>query len=360
MFELGLSEEQQLVQRMAADFGRQRLLPKARDHERTRAPSQALCQMYADAGFAMREGLADGSAPDELGMLEKVLALEGLAAGDAGALLALDGLGPALYPLLEMGGQKGRALASEISRQAGARGWVVMDSDGDRFEVERDRVRGQWPWLPASELALLIVVRGSTAYAIHDGIELTPVVPCALHAAGSSELRVDGPVLARFQGDAASLGLTLGRLRLYSAGILLGVASASLEHATAYTKERVAFGRPVAHHQAIAFLIAELATRLDAVRLSTWRAAWAVERRSSDAAPAAAQALVAAIETALEVCEEGVQLLGGHGYMQDHPVERWMREARTLSALWGGRDAALELLAESILHDSFDPFGDIG
>ena len=123
------------------------------------------------------------------------------------------------------------------------------------------------------------------------------------------------------------------------AALLVGAARGAHRYAMRYAMERTAFGRPIAHHQALAFLIADLAIAVDVARLAVWRAAAALDR-GEPAEWEAASALVEAAEQALFVGPNAVQILGGHGFMKDHPVEKWMRDIRTLAALAGGRDAA--------------------
>jgi alkylation response protein AidB-like acyl-CoA dehydrogenase len=115
-----------------------------------------------------------------------------------------------------------------------------------------------------------------------------------------------------------------------------------------YATERTAFGRPIAHHQALAFLIADMAIAVATARLAVWRAAVAIDRGDSGEWEAAA-ALAETAEQALFVGPNAVQLLGGHGFMKDHPVEKWMRDIRTLAQLGGGRDGAELAAAESVL-----------
>jgi alkylation response protein AidB-like acyl-CoA dehydrogenase len=128
-------------------------------------------------------------------------------------------------------------------------------------------------------------------------------------------------------------------MRTAVAALLAGAARGAYEYAMRYATERVAFGRPIAHHQALAFLIADLATAVDVARLAVWRAAAALER-GEVAEWEAAAAFAEAAEQALWVAPNAVQILGGHGFMKDHPVEKWMRDIRTLAQLAGGRDEA--------------------
>ncbi|RIK91726.1 MAG: acyl-CoA dehydrogenase, partial [Proteobacteria bacterium] len=133
----------------------------------------------------------------------------------------------------------------------------------------------------------------------------------------------------------------LARCRLAVAALLVGVQRAASEFARDYATTRVAFGKPIAHHQALAFLLADMATAVEGTRLLVHEAALRLDR-GDDAAEACATAFLEAAEQAMFVTPNAVQVLGGHGFMQDYPVEKWMREARALGLLLGGVDAARE------------------
>ncbi len=352
MYDFTLSEEEEMLRKTAADFGAKKLFPLFREAEKAGAVPAELSKAYENLGLAGVE-LPENWGGAGLSALSKMLVLEGLAAGDAAAAIALDGLGPALYPLLEMRGgemgagkMEGDPLAATIKRCSPLRGWVVVDGDESRIAVQGGRARGRWPWIPADKLGLLVILKDGMAHVVTSGLTFTPVKSCALHAAGSCELEIDAPILHTL-GGPRGYARCLARLRLYAGALLVGVADASLKYAMTYTQARIVFGKPIAHHQGVAFLIADLAARLDGARLSLHRGAWALSQ-AGDPTAAAAGAYLDAIDTALEIGEQGVQLLGGHGYMQDHPVEKWMREARTLSTLWGGREQALSDAAEKL------------
>ena len=123
------------------------------------------------------------------------------------------------------------------------------------------------------------------------------------------------------------------------AALLVGVMRAAADFSRAYAQQRVAFGKPIAHHQALAFLITDMASAVEATRLLVHEAACALDR-GDDAAERCATAFVEAAEQALFVTPNAVQILGGHGFMQDYPVEKWMRDARALGLWLGGVDAA--------------------
>src|SRR5207249_8927579 len=163
--------------------------------------------------------------------------------------------------------------------------------------------------------------------------------PCGLEAAGASRLVLEDVPVAATIDDPRALARARARIRTEIAALLVGAARGAHRYALRYATERTAFGRPIAHHQALAFLIADLATAVDAARLAVWRAAAGLDRGES-AEWEAACALAEAAEQALLVGPSAVQILGGHGFMKDHPVEKWMRDIRTLAGLAGGRDAA--------------------
>src|SRR5205085_2913185 len=155
----------------------------------------------------------------------------------------------------------------------------------------------------------------------------TPLKPCGLEAAGASRLVLENAPVAATIDDPDALGRARARIRTEVAALLVGAARGAYRYATRYATERTTFGRPIAHHQALAFLIADLATAIDVARLVVWRAAAAIDRGETADWEAAA-ALAEAAEHALAVGPSAVQILGGHGFMKDHPVEKWMRDIR--------------------------------
>ena len=122
---------------------------------------------------------------------------------------------------------------------------------------------------------------------------------------------------------------------LYSilrAGVTCGMARAAFEYARDYAKERIAFGRPIASYQGIAFIVAEMAMKLDAARLLTWRAAasWDREVENEVLVQQAEAAHTQAVKLAKSATIDAIQIMGGAGFMQDHPAEMWMRNAAAM------------------------------
>ena len=183
---------------------------------------------------------------------------------------------------------------------------------------------------------------GAVVFEGGSGYEVTkPEDKMGLEAAPTSVVRFDGAGEALRPSPA--LEQTVLWSKLMTGAIAVGCARASFEHAAKYATERQAFGKPIGAFQAISHRIADMAIEIDAARLSVWRAAWKID--SGDATHAdIAQANGQALQAATFCGDEGVQVLGGHGYIKDHPVEKWFRDAVTLSVFDApdlGGDAAV-------------------
>jgi alkylation response protein AidB-like acyl-CoA dehydrogenase len=124
-------------------------------------------------------------------------------------------------------------------------------------------------------------------------------------------------------------------MRLGLAALAVGMSRAALDYAIDYAKNRDVFGVKAAQKQAVAFMLAEMATEIEAIRLLVWEAAWMLDTGKQDASKEAYLALTGAMDMAMMVGDRAVQVLGGHGYIREYPVELWMRNARGIAMLNG-------------------------
>jgi len=133
-------------------------------------------------------------------------------------------------------------------------------------------------------------------------------------------------------------GCDLNRIMNYSrvalSAMAVGVARAAFEYSRDYAKERYAFGEPIASRQAIAFMLAEMAIEIDATRFMTWEAAWKLDHKE-DATKEASLVKMYADDMVVMVTDRAVQVLGGHGYIREHPVELWLRNGRGFATFTG-------------------------
>ena len=161
---------------------------------------------------------------------------------------------------------------------------------------------------------------------------LTARTPVAASARSGDEL------------SGAAIALTLLQYsRMTFAAAALGLARAAFEYARDYALERTTFGMQIARHQMIAAKLAQMAMEIEAARALLWRAGWLALSGRPLALAEGSMAKCMAADVAVRSCEEAVQILGGHGYVRDHPVEKWYRDAK-LYQIWEGTNEIQRLV----------------
>ncbi len=128
----------------------------------------------------------------------------------------------------------------------------------------------------------------------------------------------------------------------------VGIARAAYEYALDYAKEREAFGKKIIQNQGIAFKLADMKTRVDASRLLVWRAAWMGATQKDFTAGEGSMSKLFAGETAVKVTEEAIQIMGGYGYIREHPVERWHRDSKIYTIFEGTSEIQRLIIARAI------------
>lgn len=171
-----------------------------------------------------------------------------------------------------------------------------------------------------------------------EGLEVEADPSMGLRAAALSRLHLDGvrvgadALLGDTDGTAYAECVRLSRLAWCA--LAVGTGQAVLDHVKDYVNERQAFGEPISHRQSVAFMVADIAIELQAMRLVTWKAA-SRAARGQDFAREVGLARQLCTERGMRIGLDGVQLLGGHGYVKEHPVERWYRDLRAIAVMEG-------------------------
>ena len=237
--------------------------------------------------------------------------------------------------------------------------------DGDGY-----RLRGTKAWVTGGGHAGLYLVlaatdpeagaRGISAFLVPgdaEGLSFgAPERKMGQHAAITSSLTLDDVVVPaedRLGSEGAGFIMAMASLDAGRVGIAaqaLGIARAAFEAARDYADEREAFGVRIREHQGVAFPLADMATRIEASRLLVWRAAWAMER-GFRVTEEASMAKLYASETAGFVTDAAVQILGGAGYTRDHPVERYLRDARVTRIYEGTSEIQRIVIARQLYRD---------
>jgi acyl-CoA dehydrogenase len=142
--------------------------------------------------------------------------------------------------------------------------------------------------------------------------------------------------------------MTLDRTRPGVSAVAVGIAQAAFEYARDYAKERVQFGVPIAMHQAIQFMIADMATKVEAARLLTWKSAALLDRGERNTL-ASSHAKRFAADAAMEVTVDAVQVYGGYGFIKEYPVEKLMRDAKIMQLYEGTSQIQRLVIAREVL-----------
>jgi alkylation response protein AidB-like acyl-CoA dehydrogenase len=141
---------------------------------------------------------------------------------------------------------------------------------------------------------------------------------------------------------------TLDRTRPMIGAMSVGLARAAMEAAIKYAKERVTFGVPIASHQAIQLMLADMDQQIEAARLLTWQAAWLIDQ-GVRASRESAIAKAFAADMAMRVTTDAVQIFGGYGYMKDFPVEKYMRDAKLMQIYEGTNQIQRLVIARQLV-----------
>ncbi|MGN0063860.1 MAG: acyl-CoA dehydrogenase family protein, partial [Nocardioides sp.] len=180
----------------------------------------------------------------------------------------------------------------------------------------------------------LFLVESST-----EGVSVEADPSMGLRAASLTRLHLDGVAVGADAllggGDGTAYRECVRLSRLAWCGLALGTGQAVLDYVKTYVNEREAFGEPISHRQSVAFMVADIAIELQAMRLVTWKAA-ARAARGEDFSREVALARQLCGDKGMKIGLDGVQLLGGHGFVKEHPVERWYRDLRAVGLVEGG------------------------
>ena len=360
MYSFEPNEEQQMLIDVAKRYAENDLRPASHEAEE----SCELPGKLIEKGWEL--GVLQASVPEEFGgfgersTLTNVLAAEELGWGDLAAALAV--MTPGLYvtPILLSGteAQKERFLPEvvEAEWQPYTAALIEYRYDFDPNELATTAVKdgdvyvltGEKRYVPFADQAEAMIV-----YASVEGVTQGFIVPkdapgieigekeklmglnaLPLFAVNFDSVKV--PVENRLGGeDGHEFAPILAASQISLSALAVGMAKASFEYSRDYAKERFVLGSYIAQKQSIAFMLAEMATEIEAIRLLTWEAAWQLDQDDPGAYHTAYLAYQGAVDMVLMVTDRGVQILGGHGYIREHPVELWYRNGRGIATLTG-------------------------
>jgi alkylation response protein AidB-like acyl-CoA dehydrogenase len=358
LFDLNPTDEQLMIVAATAEFAAEQLRPAAAAaDDACAAPEVILKRSVTELGVTL-VGVPEslGGMGSEGTTITGVLVAEALAHGDMG--LAVACLAPAAVSnaLVRWGdaGQQATYLPAFVGDDVPAAALAVLEPHPlfDPFTLRTTarhtpggyRLDGVKSLVPRADTAELFVVAADlegtpTLFLLESGtagITVTAEPAMGLRAASMARLELDGVQVpdGSILGNAGNYADCIRLARLGWSALALGTAKAVLDYVIPYVNDRKAFGEPISHRQAVAFKVADIGIELEGARLVTLRAAARAEQGKSFAREAALARKLTA-EYGMQIGSDGVQLLGGHGFVKEHPVERWYRDLRAAAVMEG-------------------------
>jgi len=361
MYSFDPTEEQQMLVEAVGKYASNDLRAAAHEAEENRE----LPARVVSKGWEL--GLLQASIPEAYGgfgersAVTGALAVEEMAFGDLAGTLAV--MTPSLFatPILLAGSEEQKqtylpkVIEGNWSHYTAALIEYAFDFDpaalktmasaiGDNFILNGEK--SFVPFARDAEAILVyadfngetqgfIIPKGAAGLTVSDEREkLMSLNALPLYRVALNSVKI--PAVNRLGGASGhDFGPVLASMRVATAAAAVGVANAAFEYSKNYAKEREAFGVKIAQKQAIAFMLAEMRTEIEASRLLTWEAAWKLDQGKEDAFTEAYLASTGAADMAMMVTDRAVQILGGHGYIREHPVEMWMRNGRGFATFTG-------------------------
>lgn len=360
LFDLNPTEEQQMLRESVRDFALARLRPAAEEADAACATPPELLGQSNELGLSMI-GVPEelGGVVEERSAVASVLMSEAFAQGDMGiaaACLAPAGVSTAIG-LWGDAEQQGTYLPAFVGEDVPSAAIAVLEPRSlfDPFELQTkarpanggyllEGVKSLVPRAGDGELFIVAAElqdRGPALFLVESktpGIAVEPEPAMGIRAAGTGRLVFEEVKLPQAsllgEADPQVYEECVAFGRLAWCALAVGTGQAVLDYVIPYVNERTAFGEPVSQRQAVAFTVSNIAIELDGMRLATYRAASRVDQDLPfEREVALARRLCS--ERGMAIGSDGVQLLGGHGYVKEHPVERWYRDLRAAGLMEG-------------------------
>ena len=373
-----LSDLQQQIREMARSFARERLAPGAASRDREhRFPRDELKDMGALGLLGMLVPEAYGGS--DTGVVAYAAAVEEIAAGDGpcSTIMSVHS-SVGCVPILKFGTEEQRqrflpklATGEWIGGFALTEPQAGSDASNLKTRARRDGndyvLDGAKQFITSGKNGQVIIVfavtdpdagkKGITAFIVPTdtpGYEVIRVEEkLGLHASDTCQIAFNGmriPAELRLGEEGEGYRIALANLeggRIGIAAQSIGMAQAAFEAARDYARERKAFGKPIADHQAVAFRLADMATQIEAARQLVWHAA-SLREAQMPCLSEASMAKLFASEMAERVCSDAIQIHGGYGYMTDYPVERIYRDVRICQIYEGTSDVQRMVIARNL------------
>ncbi len=357
MVNFGLSEEQQQLQQLARDFSKNEIAPKAKHYDETREFPWEVLKKAWDVGI-MNTHVPEAYGGLGLGVFESCLIAEENAWGCTGIGTAMEANSLAQAPVIVAGTEEQKKeFLSPMTEQLLLAAYCVTepgagsDVQGVKTKAVKQGdeyiINGSKMWITNASVAnwyfLLAYTdptkghKGMSAFIVPKdtlgievgGKEMNMGQRCSdTRGISFTDVKIPAKYLLGQEGQGFKIAMSaFDHTRPVVAAAAVGLARSAMEHSIRYAKERHTFGVPIAKHQAISFMIADMAKDIEASRLLVWKSAWIIDQGKKNTMEAS-MAKAFAADTAMRVATDAVQVFGGYGYSEEYPVEKLMRDAK--------------------------------
>jgi acyl-CoA dehydrogenase len=378
MVDFALTEEQEELRRVAREFAQNEIAPVAMSFDKTGEFPWAIYRKAYDIGL-MNASVPAAYGGGGLSALECCLIVEELGAACAGITTSIMVNDLALMPILVGGSEEqqrtfltpfcsGFNMGAFCLTEPGAGSDVASMSTTAKRDGDSYILNGTKTFITNGGVASLYTVFATRDKSLHHqgiaGFIVPAETPGISHgkkfdkmgqrASDTAEVifedvRVPRANLLGREDEGFRIAMvTLDRTRPMIAAMSVGLARAAMDAAVQYAKERITFGTPIGHHQAIQLLLADMAKDVEAARLLTWQCAWLIDQ-GHRATKESSLAKCFATDIAMRVTTDAVQVFGGYGYMKDLPLEKYMRDAKLMQIYEGTNQIQRLVIARHLL-----------
>ncbi len=380
MLAFDLTDEQRELKQLARKFAEQEIIPRAREYDQKEIFPVEVCEKAWAAGL-MNFGVPKELGGPGLGILDTCLIIEELNYGCSGISNAVGANDLATLPLLIAGNDEQQrtylgALIKKLTfcafaiTEPGAGSDVAAMATTYRREGDEFVLDGTKHFISNGSMAEWYVAFATQDKRLkHKGIScfvfpsnLPGISRRRMHgklgqrAADTGEiffedLHIPSSALVGKEGDGFRYAMaTFDKSRPEIGAIAIGIAQRALDECLKYSRQRTAFGQPIASFQALQFMMADMAIEIEAMRLLTYKAAWLVDRGEMPNA-ISSYAKAFAGDACMRITTDAVQIFGGYGYMDDYPVQKLMRDAKLLQIYEGTSQIQRVVIARNLLKD---------
>jgi len=376
--DLNFSEEQEMIREVAREIAVEKIKPVAAKHDETGEFPHDIMKVIAEADL-FRVFIDEKYGGMGMGTVALAIAIEELTWGCAGISIGYAATGLGAFPIILHGTEEqkekylppiaeGKLAAFGLTESAagsdasavkttavrdgdhyilnGTKQWITNGGEAETYSI----IASTHPKKGARGLSAFIVEKGTEGFDFGKKEDKLGIRASATRELVFKDCRVPAENLIGKEGRGFKVAMdTFDASRPGIGAQAVGIAQAALDYAVAFAYEREQFGQKITSFQGVKFMIADMATKIEAARSLVYKAAFMYDEKDREAGMFSAMAKLFASDTAMEVAVDAVQLYGGNGYMKEYPVEKLMRDAKITQIYEGTNQIQKEIIGKDVV-----------